>query len=268
MEGDSITDVSGIGVGHYTDRQAATGCTVVLCGSGAVGGVDVRGSAPGTLETDMLRPATLLPEVHGIMLSGGSVFGLESAFGASRYLEEKGSGIRFAGAIIPRVAAAVVFDLGLVTGNVRPGLDEGYWACENACRGPVAEGSVGAGTGATVAKLLGNDRAVKGGMGTAGVHLGAGLVVGAIVAVNAVGDVVDPDTGELVAGPRQGNGTTMLRSVELMTAPGFSRGTDASLANTTIGVVATNARLDKGQANKLATVAHDGIALSIRPRTP
>ena len=261
MEGDCITDVSGIAVGHYTDRQSATGCTVVLCESGAVGGVSVRGSAPGTLETDMLRPAAPLPEVHGIVLSGGSVFGLESAFGVVRYLEERGIGIKFAGVVIPRVAAAVVFDLGLVTGKVRPGLDDGYRACENAGQGPVAEGSVGAVTGATVAKVLGDDRAMKGGIGAASVHLGAGLVVGAIVAVNAVGDVVDPGTGDLLAGPRHENGTSML----LMTAPGFSPGTGASPTNTTIGVVATNARLDKGQASKLASVAHDGIALSIRP---
>ena len=265
MSGSAITDVPGISVGHYTDERAATGCTVVLCESGAVGGVDVRGSAPGTLETDMLRPGTLLPDVHGIVLSGGSVFGLEAASGVVRYLEEKGVGFTFAGALIPRVAAAALFDLGVTTGAVRPDLDAGRRACECATSGPVAEGSVGAGTGATVAKLFGIERSVKGGIGTTAVDLGDGLVVGAIVAVNAVGDVVDTDTGEPVAAPRRDKGATMLSSVKLMTAPGFAPSRPASPTNTTIGVVATNARLSKEQANKLATVAHDGLALAVRP---
>ena len=169
MRSAGITSVSGIRVGHYTDREAATGCTVLLCKSGAVGGVDVRGSAPGTRETDLLRPTALVREVHAVLLSGGSAFGLDAASGVVRFLEEAGVGLEFGGAKVPIVPAAILFDLGVITDRIRPGADQGYIACQNASSGPVAEGSVGAGTGATVGKLLGMDRAVKGGVGTASV---------------------------------------------------------------------------------------------------
>ncbi len=255
-----VTDVPGIRAGHYTDAIAATGCTVVLCEGGGVGGVDVRGAAPGTLETDMLRPMTLLPDVHGVMLCGGSLFGLQSAFGAIRYLEERGVGVEFADTIIPRVAGAAVFDLG-VGRDVRPGPDEGYAACVAAGASPIAEGSVGAGTGAMVAKASGMGHAVKGGVGTASIDLGDGLVIGAVVVVNALGGIVDPDTGEIVAGPRVGRGDTMVSAVEVMMASKDK----PPLGNTTIGVVATNATLTKEQANKVAAVAQDGIALAVRP---
>lgn len=266
MAADGITRVPGIKVGHYTDLDSATGCTVVLSEDGAVGGVDVRGSAPGTRETDVLRAGALVSKVHGVLLSGGSAFGLDAASGVVRYLEDRGLGFRIAGAVVPIVPAAILFDLGLVTGDVRPGPAEGYRACEQASSGDVAQGSVGAGTGATVGKLLGAAHAVKGGIGTASVDLGDGLLVGAIVAVNAIGSVFDPDGGSLLAGPRDGDGASMLDSIELMTSPGFRRGIGgAGPSSTTIGVVATSAALTKEQANKLAAVAHDGLALAVRP---
>jgi L-aminopeptidase/D-esterase-like protein len=264
MDSFGITTVPGIRVGHYTDRENATGCTVVLSEGGAVGGVDVRGSAPGTRETDLLDPTALVTAVHAILLSGGSAFGLGAAQGVMSFLEERGTGIEFGGAVIPVVPAAILFDLGLVTSDVRPGPSEGRAACEAATYGRVDEGSVGAGTGATVAKLLGRERSVKGGIGTASVDLGGGLLVGAIIAVNAVGGVVDPDTGDVVAGPVSDEGV-MLDSMKLITTPGFTRQAAAAPTNTTIGVVATNATLDKSQANKLASVAHDGLAMAVRP---
>ena len=265
MGNDGITDVTGISVGHYTDLDAATGCTVVLCGAGAVGGVDVRGSAPGTRETDLLRPMNLVSEVHAVLLSGGSAFGLDAASGVMRYLEDEGVGIVFGGSTIPIVPTAILFDLGVITNQVRPGPREGYMACQNASPGPVDEGSVGAGTGATVSGILGMERAVKGGIGTASLDLGQGLVVGAIVAVNAVGSVFDADTGNLVAGPRNEDGATMVNSMALMTSPEFTGSEQPPSSNTTIGVVATNARLSKEQTNKLASVAHDGLAMAVRP---
>ncbi|MDP6108364.1 MAG: P1 family peptidase, partial [Candidatus Brocadiia bacterium] len=253
MPGNAITDVPGISVGNYTDTESATGCTVVLCGPGAVAGVDVRGSAPGTRGTDLLRPTTLVAEAYAVLLTGGSGFGLDAASGVMRFLEERGIGLRFGGGTVPTVAGAVLFDLGLITAAVRPGPDEGYQACLDASSSTVPEGSVGAGTGATVGKLLGAERAMKGGIGTASVALDDGLVVGAIVAVNALGDVVDPDTGVLVAGPRGEDGA-MLRSLRLLTSPGFKREDQSRAQNTTIGVVATNARITTEQVSRLATV--------------
>ena len=263
-----INRVPGVRVGHYTDARNATGCTVVVCEDGAVGGVDVRGSAPGTRETDLLAPTAMVDRVHAVLLSGGSAFGLAAATGVVDYLEEKGIGLEFGNATIPIVPAAILFDLGLVTHRVRPDASAGYAACAAAFDGDndyVAEGSVGAGTGATVAKLLGRERSVKGGIGTASVDLGGGIVVGAIVAVNAVGGVVDPDTGAIIAGPLDDDGETMLDSMELITSPDFETTRARAGENTTIGVVATNATLDKAQANKLASSAHDGLALAVRP---
>ena len=260
-----ITDVEGIKVGHYTDVSAATGCTVVLCEQGAVAGVDVRGSAPGTRETDLLGPTYHVNEVHAVLLSGGSAFGLDAASGVMRYLEERDIGYDAGVAKVPIVPAAILFDLGLVQSRVRPGADEGYAACEAAASGPFEEGSVGAGTGATVGKVMGAERRVKGGIGTASIKLDDGLVVGAVVAVNSIGGIYDPDTGDIVAGPR-GDGGGMLDSMRIMISPDYrSPGRRLRETNTTIGVVATNARLDKAQANKLASIAHDGIALAVRP---
>lgn len=265
MVTDRITDVAGIKVGHYTDVSAATGCTVVLCEQGAVGGVDVRGSAPGTRETDLLGPTYHVNEVHAVLLSGGSAFGLDAASGVVRYLEERGIGYDAGVAKVPIVPAAILFDLGIGDGKIRPGPDEGYAACEKAAAGSVEEGSVGAGTGATVGKVMGVERRVKGGIGTASMKLEDGLVVGAVVAVNSIGGVYDPETGNVVAGPRGDDGA-MLDSIMIITSADY-RDPRRRLreTNTTIGVVATNARLDKAQANKLASIAHDGIALSVRP---
>ena len=260
-----ITSVPGVRVGHYTDLDNATGCTVILCEGGAVGGVDVRGSAPGTLGTDSLAPTALVERVHAVVLSGGSAFGLNTISGVVSYLEEKGVGIEFGNATIPIVSGAILFDLGIVRGDVRPGPDEGRAACLAASSGSMEEGSVGAGTGATVAKLLGRDRGLKGGIGTSGLDLGDGLVVGAIVAVNAVGGIVDPETSEIVAGPLDDDGVTMLDSMKVITSPGFGETAPRGGQNTTIGVVATNATLTKSQANKLADVSHDGLAMAVRP---
>jgi L-aminopeptidase/D-esterase-like protein len=257
---DAITDVQGIRVGHWTDLEAATGCTVVLCGQGAVPGVDVRGAAPGTHETDLLRPGYALGTLHAVLLTGGSVFGLAATAGVVRWCEEHGVGITFGRQRIPVVSGAVVFDLNTGRADVRPTADSGYQAVSAASGGPVAEGSVGAGTGATVAKLLGADRALKGGIGSASEAFGEGLLVGAVVAVNAVGDIIDSRDGSIVAGPR-GDGGAFLNTTEALRR-GLRRSPEG---NTTIGVVATNARLTKEQTNRLAAVAHDGFARAIRP---
>jgi L-aminopeptidase/D-esterase-like protein len=207
----------------------------------------------------------MVDRVHGVLLSGGSAFGLAAATGVVEYLEEKGIGIEFGNATIPIVPAAILFDLGLITDRVRPDANAGRLACEAARSGAIGEGSVGAGTGATVAKLLGRDRCVKGGIGTASIHLGDGVTVGAIVAVNSVGGVVDPDTSQIVAGPLSDDGVTMLDSTKLITDPAYEEANTRPGENTTIGVVATNADLTKAQTNKLASVAHDGLAMAVRP---
>ena len=260
----AITDVAGIEVGHYTDREAATGCTVVMCREGAVAGGDVRGGAPGTRETDLLRPENLVERVHAVLLSGGSAFGLNASVGVMQYLDELGIGLKVGPAVVPIVPAAILFDLNLVTGKVRPGPEEGYKACLACFGGTVEEGSVGAGTGATVGKALGMERAVKGGIGTASLTLPGGVVVGAIVAVNAYGGVVDHRTGEVVAGPRKDDVPGFHHPVELL-IKGGGKGRDHLAANTTIGVIATNATLTKEQATYLSRVGHDGLALTVRP---
>ncbi len=260
----SITDVAGIEVGHATDLGHGSGCTVVLCRGGAVGGVDVRGSAPGTRETDLLRPTSHVTEVQAVVLGGGSAFGLDAASGVVRYLAERDIGYRAGPVTVPVVPAAILFDMGIARHGVHPGADEGYAACVDASDGCVEEGSVGAGAGATVAKTLGTDRAVKGGVGTASVDLGGGVVVGAIVAVNAIGGVYEPDTGALVAGPRNDRGG-MDDPVEALLS-GDTGYTPAPFgSSTTIGVVATSAALSKEEANKLASISHDGLALAVRP---
>ena len=258
----AITDVQGITVGHYTDREAATGCTVILCEEGAVAGVDVRGAAPGTRETDALRPMSLVGRAHAILLSGGSAFGLNAAGGVMRYLEEGDYGLDTGVAKVPIVPAAILFDLRLGSAKVRPGPDEGYKACLAASNGPVAEGCVGAGTGATVGKILGPQRMTKSGLGTASQRLGD-AAIGAIVAVNALGDVVDPGTGRIIAGPRDIEKGGFFNTIEIMKR--FRESPSALPTNTTIGVVATDASLDKEQVNKMAQLAHDGLARAIRP---
>ena len=258
-----ITDVPGITVGHWTDRTAATGCTVVLCGSQTVGGVDVRGSSPGTRETDILAPDRRVETVNAVMLSGGSAYGLAAADGAMKYLEERGIGVIVGANVVPIVSSAIIFDLGMGDGSVRPRPESGYEACQRASPGPIEQGSVGAGTGASVGKVFGAERAVKGGIGTSSSHLGNGLMVGALVVVNAIGSVHDPDSGQLIAGPRTED-NSMASSMEALLS-GDAHNIPGPGSNTTIGVVATNAKLTKVQASRLASSAHDGLALAVRP---
>ncbi len=264
----------GLKVGHAHDAQALTGCTVILCESGAVGGVDQRGGAPGTRETDALHPMHLVQKVHAIVLSGGSAFGLDAASGAVRYLEERGVGFDVRVARVPIVPAAILFDLGLGRADVRPGPEMGYQACLNASSAPPAEGNVGAGMGATVGKILGMEQAMKSGLGAARLEIGGGVSVAAVVAVNAFGDVIDPQSGQIIAGARSkhlgpiaaGAGPLFADTLQVMrsfigrASLGFAR-----RENTVIGVVATNARLTKEQANKVAQMAQDGLARTIRP---
>ena len=259
-----LTAVSGLKVGHHTLTERPTGCTVVLAEAGAVAGVDVRGSAPGTRETDLLQPVNLVDRVHAVVLSGGSAFGLDAATGVVRYLDERGIGYETAVARVPIVPAAILFDLGIGNPKIRPDAGCGYQAARAATAGPVAEGNVGAGAGATVGKMGGLHRAMKGGIGTASITMPDGLVVAALVAVNAAGDVVDPATGQVIAGARTEDGQrlvdvrTLLRSGTL--APRAKPG-----ENTTIGVVATNARLTKTEATKVAQMAQDGVARAVVP---
>jgi L-aminopeptidase/D-esterase-like protein len=263
----AITDVPGIRVGHVTDDQAMTGCTVVLCPEdGAVGGVDQRGGAPGTRETDLLRPMHLVQRVHAVLLAGGSAFGLDAATGVVRWVEERGTGFDARIAKVPIVPAAILFDLDIGSAEVRPDAAMGYAACESASGGPVAEGRVGVGTGCTVGRVLGPGRTSQGGLGTASADLGGGLVVGAIVAVNAFGDVVDPRTGEILAGTRALRGDGFADTLATMKSRvGKTALHFAGRGHTVIGIVATNARLTKEGANKVAQMAHDGLARTIRP---
>jgi len=270
----AITDVPGIKVGHAHDGEALTGCTVILCERGAVGGVDQRGGAPGTRETDPLRPMHLVQKVHAILLSGGSAFGLDAATGVVRFLEERRVGFNVRVAKVPIVPAAILFDLGIGRADVRPDAAMGYAACINASTDRPAEGNAGAGMGATVGKILGMGRAMKSGLGTASVRLGRGVVVGAIVAVNPFGDVIDPASGSILAGARPaqvgpvriggpGRFADTLKVMKSLAGKAVLR--LGSRGNTVIGVIATNARLSKEEANKVAQMGHDGIARSVRP---
>ncbi len=261
--GGSITDVSGLRVGHYTETRRPTGCTVIIAEAGATAGVDVRGAAPGTRETDLLNPVNMVEKVHAIVLSGGSAFGLDAASGVMRYLEEKKIGFDVGVAHVPIVPAAILFDLGVGDASIRPDAAAGYQACKSATADAREEGNVGAGTGATVGKLYGPQRAMKGGLGTASLTV-AGVTVGAIVAVNAVGDVIDPNTGRILAGARTPDGKHLLDTRAAILAGDLPKSMREGTA-TTIGVVATDARLTKAQAQKIAGMAHDGLARSINP---
>jgi len=259
----AITDVAGIEVGHFSDTRRPTGCTVILAREGAVAGVDVRGAAPGTRETDLLSPGNLVQQVHGIMLAGGSAWGLAAAEGAMRWLEERNIGMDVRFGILPIVPAAVLFDLPMGDARVRPDAASGYAACEAASSAPPVEGNVGAGSGALVGKLFGVHRAMKGGIGTASVTVG-GVTVGALIAVNALGDVIDHDTAQPVAGARTEDGTALLDTRRALLRGELPKPLLAG-TNTTLGVVATDAVLTKVQANRLANVAHDGLARAINP---
>ncbi len=267
----SITQVAGIEVGHFTSPLRPTGCTVVIAREGAVAGVDVRGAAPGTRETDLLEPTHLVDRIHAVMLAGGSAFGLDAAAGAVRWLEERGIGFDVGVARVPLVPAAVLFDLHVGDARTRPDAAAGYAACEAAAAAsssgaaamPLAEGSVGAGAGAAVGKLFGMAHAMKGGIGSASVTVD-GVTVGALVACNAVGDVVDPETGRPVAGARTADGLR-LRDTRRALLAGDAPRTLLAGTNTTIGVVATDAEITKAQARRLAVCAHDGLARAINP---
>jgi L-aminopeptidase/D-esterase-like protein len=259
----SITDVPGIKVGHFTDTRRPTGCTVILTESGATGGVDVRGGAPGTRETDLLNPTNRVEKVHAVVLAGGSAFGLDTATGVMRYLEARGVGFDVGVARVPIVPAAVLFDLGVGDARIRPDADAGFAACEAASADAPAEGNVGAGAGATVGKLYGGKRAMKCGIGSASLKVGD-VTIGAIVAVNAVGDVIDPNTGAVIAGARTADGERLLDTRAAILSGDLPTSMQTGAA-TTIGVIATDATLTKAQAQKIAQMAHDGLARSINP---
>lgn len=262
---DTLTALAGIKVGHFTLAERPTGCTVVVAEAGAVASVDVRGAAPGTRETDLLRPENLVQKVHAIVLSGGSAFGLDAASGTVRYLEEKGVGYEVGIAKVPIVPAAILFDLGYGgSPKIRPTAECGYKAAQAARTAPVEEGAVGAGAGATVGKSAGTARMMKAGIGSAALRQPDGVVVAALVAVNAFGDVIDPATGKVVAGVRAPDGKTFA-DVRSLLRSGALAPTSKIGENTTIGVVATNAVLTKAQALKVAQMAHDGYARAISP---
>ena len=262
-ETDSITDVLGILVGHFSDTRRPTGCSVVIAPDGAVGGVDVRGAAPGTRETDLLHPSNLVDQVHAVLLAGGSAWGLDAATGVMRWLEEQGIGLSVRYGLVPIVPAAVLFDLPMGDARIRPDAAAGYAACVAASRNAPAEVNVGAGSGALVGKLFGIDRAMKGGIGSAAVTLG-GVTVGALVACNALGDVVDPDNGQVIAGARTEDGRSLLGIRRAILAGEQPRPLLAG-TNTTLAVLATDAVLTKAQAQRLAQAAHDGLARTINP---
>jgi L-aminopeptidase/D-esterase-like protein len=251
----AITDVRGIEVGNAQDEEALTGCTVILCRKGAVAGVDVRGGAPGTRETDLLDPVNLVEKVHAVVLAGGSAFGLEAASGVMRYLEEKKIGLNTGAAKVPIVPAAILYDLSLGRADVRPDSAMGYRAAAVASSRAPAEGNIGAGTGASVGKMRGMKYAMKSGIGTWSINLN-GLIIGTLVAVNAVGDVIDPNNGKMLAGLRPGGTLAWMKK---------NQARPPAKSNTVIGVVATNARLTKAQATKVAQMAQDGLARVIRP---
>ena len=260
----TLTAVPGILVGHATLDAHLTGCTVILCPQGATAGVCIRGGAAGSRETDALRPGTLTPSVHGLLLAGGSAFGLDAATGVMRYLVAQGIGFETRHARIPIVPAAVIYDLGLGDAAVRPTAEDGYAAAQSATAGPVTEGCIGAGCGATAGKALGMDRAVKSGLGSWAATAADGTRVAALAVVNAFGEVTDPATGRVLAGHRHHTGSGFAPTVEAMQGPATSPHA-THLENTTLVVVATDATLTKEHANALANMADDGIARCVRP---
>ena len=265
MKNDTLTAVPGITVGHYSDLDAVTGCTVIRCPPRTVGAVDVRGGAPGTRETDLLQAHTLVGEVTAIVLSGGSAFGLATADGVMRWHVERGLGYQSrSGVVVPIVPAAILFDLTIGDQRVWSYADAGYRACDSATAEPVAMGSIGAGTGARIAAIQGNERASKGGLGSAAVELPDGLIVAALMAVNAVGNVIDMD-GRIIAGLRSADGTKFVSVLEAMVELMNDAPEVAANESTVIGLVATNGALSKAQATKVAQMAQDGVARAVNP---
>ena len=259
----AITQVAGVKVGHFTDARRPTGCTVILTRAGAVAGVDVRGAAPGTRETDLLHPGNLVDQVHAVLLAGGSAWGLDAASGVMRWLEENGVGLQVPYGLIPIVPAAVLFDMPVGDASIRPNAAAGYAACQAANSEPPAQGNIGAGAGALVGKLYGIHRAMKGGIGSASITVD-GVTVGAIVACNALGDVVNPQSGEVIAGARTEDGKHLLNTRRAILQGDPPKHMQVG-TNTTIGVVATDAILTKAQAHRIAQVSHDGLARAINP---
>ncbi len=260
----SLTRLHGILVGHHTLSDRPTGCTVVICPDGTVGGVEVRGAAPGTRETDVLSPHNSVPHVHAILLSGGSAFGLDAASGVMQWLEQHGHGFPVGPVRVPIVPAAVIFDLGVGDPRIRPDLMSGWMACTQASSAPVRMGNVGAGTGATVGKVFGPHLAMKGGIGSAALTV-SGVTVAALVVVNALGDVVDPKNGRILAGARTTASGLVLQDTVNSLVQGLTPTALPTGANTTIGVIATDAVLNKSQAHRLAQMGHNGLAQTIRP---
>jgi len=258
-----IKEIEGIKVGNAENVEAGTGCTVVICEEGATPGVDVRGGAPGTRETDLIRSENLVEKIHAVVLAGGSAFGLDAASGVMRYLEEKGIGFDTGVLKIPIVASAILFDLAVGNPYIRPDFEMGYKACVNAEKGEFTCGNKGAGTGASVGKFLGIKRAMKSGLGCYALQAGE-LKVGAVVAVNALGDVFDPETGEVIAGLLDERGEKIISTEEAI-IENIGREKNVFPNNTTIGVIITNAMLSKAEANKVASMAHDGYARAIKP---
>jgi L-aminopeptidase/D-esterase-like protein len=263
MQQIEFTKIEGLEVGHAQNLDAATGCTVVLCKNGATTGVDVRGGAPGTRETDLLNPVNMVQKIHAIMLSGGSAFGLDAAAGIMQYLDEKKIGFNVGVTVVPIVCGAVLFDLTIGDFKIRPDKDMGYLACLNANNKECPQGNVGAGVGATVGKIMGTERAMKSGIGSYALEIGD-LNIGALVAVNCLGDVIDPETGEKLAGPLNNDMHTLADTEEIMIRA-YAEKKNLFSGNTTIGVIATNASLDKAQATKLASMAQNGYARTMRP---
>ena len=260
----TLTDISGLRVGHFTSDRRPTGCTVVLFDKPAVAGVDVRGSAPGTRETDLLHPLNTVQAVNAIVLSGGSAFGLDAASGVMRFLDEQQIGYRVGPLVVPIVPAAIIFDLNVGDSKIRPDADAGYRACRSASTQPVPQGNVGAGAGATVGKLFGRDFAMKGGTGSASIRFpDSGVMVAALAVVNAVGDITDHRSGAILAGARSPDGKGLRNSVSAMLRGEMAKSQHG--ANSTVAIVVTNAQLTKVQANKMAQMAHDGFARSINP---
>ncbi len=259
----SFTSIDGIRVGHAEDTKAATGCTVIICEEGATAGVDVRGGSPGTRETDLLDPKNLVDKVHAVLLAGGSAFGLDAASGVMKYLEERDIGFDVQLTKVPIVCGAVLFDLAVGDYRVRPDFNMGYEACLKATDEECPSGNVGAGTGASVGKFLGMERAMKGGLGSYGLQIGD-LKVGSIVAVNALGDIIDPESGEILAGLLDEEGKRLVGTENIMAAS-YSERKNIFSGNTTIGLVVTNGIFTKAEANKIASMAHNGYARSIRP---
>jgi len=258
----NITDIEGVKIGHATKEKEGSGCTVILCEEGALGGCDVRGGGPATRETELLSPLSSNKEVHAVMLSGGSTFGLDSCAGAMEYLEEKGIGVEVYEWNVPIVCGACIFDFPMTNGIYKPDKALGYEACKNAKTGDVEEGNIGAGMGATIGKMMGMDRIMKSGIGTYGIQIGD-VQVAVIVTVNALGDVLDISNGKRIAGLLSEDKKRLANSVDALYESYITK--DLFAGNTTIGCIVTNAKLTKGQLNKVASMAHNGFARTISP---